>query len=80
MNVAHVELRKDQFDQLRRKFGLDLDAELARHIGVHQSSLLRVLNDTTKPGIPFVAGACLAFGGEKLFEKLFVIVEDHPGE
>lgn len=74
--VAHIELRKDTLDGLRPLLGLTVDAELARAIGVNQSSLLRVLTGHSKPGIKFVAGLLQAAGGAQWFEKLFTIAED----
>jgi lambda repressor-like predicted transcriptional regulator len=76
MVLAHIELRTDKLTDLRRVAGLESDAELARRIGIHQSSLIRVLTDQSKPGIPFVAGLLDVFGGAHWFERLFTIAQD----
>lgn len=76
--LAHIELRTDKLIDLRRVAGLELDAELARRMGINQSSLLRVIAGSSKPGIKFVAGLLHVFGGEHWFERLFVIAQDPP--
>jgi hypothetical protein len=73
--LAHIELRTDKLTDLRRVAGLESDAELARRMGVHQSSLIRVLTGKSKPGIPFVAGLLDVVGGEHWFERLFRIAK-----
>lgn len=74
--LAHIELRTDKLTDLRRVAGLESDAELARRMGVNQSSLTRVLAGNSKPGVRFVAGMLDVFGGEHWFERLFVIAQD----
>jgi transcriptional regulator with XRE-family HTH domain len=78
MVLAHIELRTDKLADLRRVAGLEPDAELARRMGIRQSSLHRVLAGTSKPGIRFVAGLLEVLGGEHWFEQLFFIVPDPP--
>jgi transcriptional regulator with XRE-family HTH domain len=78
MVLAHIELRTDKLTDLRRVAGLELDAELARRMGIRQSSLLRVLNNSSKPGAKFIAGLLEVLGGEHWFEQLFYIAPDEP--
>ena len=74
-----VDLKTDKLSDLRRVAGVESDAELARRMGVSQSSLMRVLRGDSKPGVKFLAGLCAVFGGEQWFEKLFIIVKE-PGK
>jgi hypothetical protein len=60
---------------LRDNLHIDTDRELSARIGINQSNLSRVLTGQAKPGVPFVAGALLAFGS-KAFDTLFEIVLD----
>lgn len=55
------------------------DTELANAIGVHRTTVYRVLNGEMPPGIPFLAGAVLAFGWEWLSD-LFEAVSDDKTE
>lgn len=74
--MAKIKLRNDKLDELRTVLGIELDAELARRIGVYQSSLFRVVSGTRDPGNKFIAGLLTLAGGEHWFEKLFTIVQD----
>lgn len=76
MVLAHIELRTDKLTDLRRVAGLESDAELARRMGIFQSSLARVISGDSKPGIKFVAGLLEVLGGEHWFEQLFYIAAD----
>lgn len=76
--LAHIEVRTDKLTDLRQLLGLDSDADLARRMGIHQSSLIRVVTGDSKPGIPFVAGLLSVFGGAHWFERLFVVIPTPP--
>lgn len=76
--LAHIELRTDKLTHLRLLAGLESDAELARRMGIFQSSLSRVISGDSKPGIKFVAGLLEVLGGEHWFEQLFYIVPTPP--
>lgn len=74
--LAALELRTDKLAELRAVAELQSDAELARRMGISQSSLHRVVTGASRPGVRFIAGLLAVFGGERWFERLFVIVPD----
>jgi transcriptional regulator with XRE-family HTH domain len=74
MVLAEIKVRKDKLAELRAVAELDSDAELARKMGVNQSSLTRVIHGNAQPGNKFIAGLLQAFGGEQWFERLFILI------
>jgi transcriptional regulator with XRE-family HTH domain len=74
--LAGIALRKDKLEELRPLRGLVKDADLARAIGVNQSSLMRVLHGTNGPSTKFIAGLLDVAGGAKWFETLFIVIPD----
>lgn len=70
-----VRLRVDRFDLATRVAGLESDYEIADALGVHRSTVGRVLADELRPGPVFIAGALSAFKTMS-FTDLFEVVED----
>lgn len=69
-----IRLRRDRFEQRAKVLGLANDSDCARYIGVHRSTLSRVLNDKIAPDKRFIA-ACLSSGFAGSFEYLFELGE-----
>lgn len=81
--MAKFRLKPDGLTKLRKASaatGTALsDSDLADALGVHRTTVYRVLKDEMPPGIPFLAGAVLAFGVE-WFGDLFEAIHDGTAE
>ena len=80
--MARFRLKLDGLAKLRKAStttgGAELsDTGLAAAIGVHRSTVYRILHDEMPPGIPFLAGIVLTFGAE-WFNDLFEAIPDEP--
>lgn len=69
-----VRLRKAAFRRHARRLGLTSDAQVARHLGVSQATILRLFRDDSGPGESLIAAALTAFPGVA-FEDIFVVVK-----
>jgi len=61
---------RDFFEALCVEAGLDKDAERARALGFHQSTVYRIQNGEQTPSLQF-ANACRRVFGLEAFVKLF---------
>lgn len=68
-----IRLRKDRLRDLADSRGLKNDAALAAHLGVPQSTVMRLLKGSSSPGEKTIAAVLAAFPGIK-FEALFEVV------
>lgn len=75
---AILRLRKDQLWRHARIAGVSNEAGLAKHLGISQSTVLRLLRGDTSPGERVIAAALTAFSDLR-FDDLFEVV-DGAGE
>lgn len=61
-----LSLNRPKLDELRRAHGIDSEAELARRIGVNQSTLWRISEGKVQPSPTFVARLMLAFPSARM--------------
>ena len=66
-------LRRDTIQALREIKGLEADKDLARAMGVNQSSVSRVLRGVSQPGPVFIAALCTAL--QTPIQHLFAVDE-----
>ncbi|ONI92438.1 hypothetical protein ALI22I_04080 [Saccharothrix sp. ALI-22-I] len=72
-----VVLRVAEFQRAARRSALSSDYVLAPAMGVHRSTVSRVLTGEIRPGAAFIAGALVAFAPLAVqFEDLFEVVEE----
>ncbi|MGM1064472.1 transcriptional regulator [Saccharothrix sp. Mg75] len=69
-SVYRVRLRRDDFGEARKAAGLASDYALARALGVHRSTVCRVLAGDLDPGAGFIAGAVAVFAR---FDRYFEV-------
>jgi len=60
---ATVRVDREALDRLRRANNITSEAELARRIGVNETTLWRVSKGDVVPSTGFIAGVLLAFPG-----------------
>lgn len=70
-----VRLKTDQLRQHGKRLGIETDAAMASHLGVSQSTVLRLFRGDTGPGEDVIAAALTAFPALR-FDDLFEVVED----
>lgn len=63
------------FDRMRRKFGIEDDAELGRRMKVDKGTMSRVMSGKNAPSAKFIAGALRTFG-DAWFAELFDVVDE----
>lgn len=68
-----VQLRTDQFRRHAEKRGLTTDQEVAEHLGVSRTTVMRALNGQHPPGERLIAATLAAFPDVK-FEDVFRVV------
>lgn len=68
-----VRLRQRKLRELAKRRGLATDAALAAHLGIQQSTVMRLFNGTNPPGEKTIAVLLAAFPGTT-FEELFEVV------
>jgi hypothetical protein len=65
--MAHLALLPDGIATAHAIAGTTTNGQLARAIGIDQSSLWRIVARQTQPGIKFVAGVAIHLGVEHVF-------------
>lgn len=70
-----IKVRVVKFDRYMRLAKFDSVYALAQAMGVHRSTIGRVMDGELKPGPAFIAGALTAFAPAS-FTELFEVVED----
>jgi DNA-binding XRE family transcriptional regulator len=71
-NRPAIKLRTDRLRVHARKLGITSETDIAAHLGVARSTVVRVQNGEVAPGENFIAAALLAFPDLK-FEDLFKV-------
>lgn len=65
MNATHtISMRRDVVAALRETRDLEDDSKLAAAMGVHPSTVSRVMSGKSQPGPAFQAGLCIALGAK----------------
>ena len=68
-----LRIRMDVVKALREVRDLEADSDLARAMGVDQSTVSRAMRGIAQPGPRFIAGLCKAL--EQPMNKLFIVDE-----
>ncbi|MBB4962683.1 transcriptional regulator [Saccharothrix violaceirubra] len=68
-----IRLRREMFRKAKRLAGFPSDSAVAKAIGVHRSTVKRILDGEIYPGPAFIAGMIMAFSPLR-FDDLFEIV------
>lgn len=69
-------LNRDKLDQLRHKYKITNNAELAQKIGIDPATLWRLSNGKSVPSNTVIAKMIVAFPGAKLQELFTVAYAD----
>lgn len=70
-----ISIKADNLSFLREQLALQKDVDLAAAMGVHQSTVSRVLSGKSQPGSRFIAALCGVF--KVRFDVLFEVVYDY---
>lgn len=68
-----VRLKDTEFRERAAAAGLNTEAEIANHLGMHRISVWRILTGEAAPGIAFLAAVLASFPGIT-FEDVFEVV------
>ena len=78
--ASHIRLRTRQFEKFCHLAKWTTNAERAKHIGVNESTVARILAGKTAPGETFIAGVLTAFPALEFADLFDVIADPTDGE